>query len=133
MGTEQRQSTRHPVRFKIVYDDGSTFNAGTVINISDGGVFLQTAIPLDKGTEIVLTPVDDAGQTFEVRACVVRVIPFEPGGPPAGMGLQFLGLTEAERDEVVRVIRAMGQSAQRAADPYLGVRAAPQTGGDESS
>lgn len=124
----QRQSERHRVRFHLVYDDGGTFNAGTVRDVSEGGLFLETAIPLPVGTVVTLTPLDAAGRTvWEVKARVTRVIPYDHDDleHAAGMGLQFIDLRAEERTDVVSLIReleAEAASAEADLDPYLGVR-----------
>lgn len=126
---EQRQSERHRVRFHLVYDDGGSFNAGTVRDVSEGGLFLETALPLPAGTIVTLTPLDSAGRTLsEVRARVTRSISYDPERleQPAGMGLQFLDLDAEERRTIVAMIRQLEEEAARhrgdALDPFLGVR-----------
>lgn len=127
MGREQRQDERHRVRFHLVYDDGSSFNAGTVHDVSTGGLFLETALPLAVGTEVTLTPVGEGQKLFEVRARVMRSVPYDPSAlqtHAAGMGLQFLDLSDEERNHVVGLIRRLeAQSAHRKGekDPFLGV------------
>jgi len=127
---EKRKTPRHNVRFHLVYDDGSSFNAGTVHDVSEGGLFLETAIPLDVGTEVGLTPLGSASETwFEVRARVVRKVPYDPDHKSvesfgAGMGLAFIDLDADERKHVVAMIRQLedeAASSERAYDPYLGV------------
>src|SRR5215813_1303947 len=106
MGREHRQSERHRVRFKLVYDDGNSFNAGSVSNVSETGLFLETALPLPVGTVVRLMPLNDAGdRIFEVDARVMRTVPYDPTSiEPAGMGLQFLELTSEQRRIVVDMI-----------------------------
>jgi PilZ domain-containing protein len=126
MGREHRQSERHRVRFKLVYDDGNSFNAGSVSNVSETGLFLETALPLPVGTIVRLMPLNDAGdRIFEVDARVMRTIPYDPTSiDPAGMGLQFLELSDAQRRIVVDMIHDLEDRAasfQGERDPYLGV------------
>lgn len=128
MSRDQRKTERHRVRFHLVYDDGSSFNAGTVRDVSEGGLFLETALPLPVGTEVRLTPLDPAGEAlFEVRARVMRSIPYDPNDlnkEPAGMGLQFLDLALDERKQVVDMIRSLEERAASfdgEPDPFLGV------------
>src|SRR6516162_1055231 len=106
------RAERHRVRFRLVYDDGASFNAGTVRDVSKGGLFLETALPLPVGTEVRLTPLESeaGGQLFEVRAKVARSIPYDDNLPldqPAGMGLQFVGLSESEQASVVAMIKKL--------------------------
>jgi uncharacterized protein (TIGR02266 family) len=126
MGREHRQSERHRVRFKLVYDDGNSFNAGSVSNVSETGLFLETALPLPVGTIVRLMPLNDAGdRIFEVDARVMRTVPYdETSLEPAGMGLQFVELTPEQRRIVVDMIHDLQDRAahfQGERDPYLGV------------
>lgn len=126
MGREHRQSERHRIRFKLVYDDGNSFNAGSVANVSEGGLFLETALPLPVGTVVRLTPLDEASDMlFEVGARVMRSIPYDPTSiEAAGMGLQFIDLPDADRKRVVEMIERLEERAQSfhgERDPFLGV------------
>lgn len=127
MGSEQRRDERHRVRFHLVYDDGSSFNAGTVHDVSVSGLFLETALPLPLGSEVCLTPVGEGHELFEVKARVMRCVPYSAGvmaDRPAGMGLQFLDLSDSERDRVVSLIRALETKQAKVRgekDPFLGV------------
>jgi hypothetical protein len=121
MEREKRRSERHKVRFKLVYDDGDTFNAGTVRDVSETGLFLETALPLAKGTDVTLTPLE-SDELFEARGKVVRVEEYD-GGNPGGMGIEFTDLSEAERKNVVSMIRRLeAQAHEGTHDPYLGVK-----------
>jgi hypothetical protein len=126
MAREHRQAERHKIKFKIVYDDGNSFNAGSVSNVSETGLFLETALPLPIGTIVRLMPINHAGSVvFEVNAKVMRSIPYDPTSiEPAGMGLQFIELTEETRKEVVTMIRSLLERAAHfhgERDPFLGV------------
>jgi hypothetical protein len=129
---DQRRSERHRVRFHLVYDDGGSFNAGTVRDVSEGGLFLETALPLPIGTIVTLTPLDSAGKTLlEVKARVARSLPYDPDNfeQHPGMGLQFLHLDDGERRNVVALIRHLEEEASRdkgELDPFLGVKVMPR-------
>jgi uncharacterized protein (TIGR02266 family) len=126
MSAEHRTQTRHQVRFRLVYDDGSSFNSGVVHDVSEGGLYLETAMPLPVGAFVRLTPLETTSKEFfEVQARVVRTAFDAISGEPAGMGLQFLHLGEAERRDLVRLIRELQDKAaleHTVLDPYLGVR-----------
>jgi c-di-GMP-binding flagellar brake protein YcgR len=128
MSVDKRGSERHRVRFQLVYDDGESFNSGAVDDISEGGLHLETNLPLATGTIVRLTPLDDSsGHLFEVEARVVRATQDPLSGEPSGMGLQFVGLSPDERRALVAMIRALEARAQAtpgSADPYLRARPA---------
>jgi hypothetical protein len=125
MSRDHRQNERHRVRFKLVYDDGVSFNAGHVQDVSESGLFLETALPLPEGTVVRLMPLDDAGEVFEVFARVVRSVQYDTTlMQSSGMGLMFIDLTDEDRKRVVRMIehfleRAATFHGER--DPFLGV------------
>lgn len=85
---------------------------------------------MDIGTQVKLTPLDDAGDTlFEVLAEVVRAVPYDPEHKDldsfrAGMGLKFLMRDEEERTAVAEMIRSLEEQADAQTgtkDPFLGV------------
>ena len=135
MGMEKRQFERRRVHFQMVYDDGSSFNAGIVRDVSEGGVFLETALPLPVGSLVTITAVDGAGKDLgDVVAKVARSIPYDPDGSmlegTAGMGLEFQNLDDAARERIVGIIRAIEDEHRRIRsetefDPFLGVRVRP--------
>ncbi|MFO0725746.1 MAG: PilZ domain-containing protein [Myxococcota bacterium] len=133
MSSDKRTSERHRVRFHLVYDDGSSFNAGTVHDVSEGGLFLETALPLPVGTTVTLTPLDAAGQVVaEVKAKVMRSIPYDPDrlDQPAGMGLAFMDLTPEGQQAVMMMVQELEKQAKdirddSQVDPFLGIRVKP--------
>jgi hypothetical protein len=123
---KQRRGERHRLRFKLVYDDGETFNAGAVSDVSESGIFLETALPLRIGTEVQLTPLDQAGDhLFEVKARVVRSVAYDNTTmDQAGMGLEFVDLTDEDRKNVSGLIMELKErkaNFRGVPDPYLGV------------
>ena len=127
MSNEKRGGARHDVSFHIVVDDGTSFNAGVVNDVSDTGLFLETALPLDIGTHVKLTTVDlGDGDPFTVEAEVVRIESTEEvhDGDTAGMGLRFVDLSS---EQVEKFFEALDELAEQAArdsvdlDPYLSV------------
>lgn len=125
MGHEHRQAERHHVRFKLVYDDGDSFNAGGVLDVSEGGLFLETALPLPVGTVVRLAPLNDADLLFEVAARVKRSVPYDPTSmAPPGMGLEFIDVQADDKKRISDLIRTLEERArnyQGELDPYLGV------------
>ncbi|MBL8913144.1 MAG: TIGR02266 family protein [Archangium sp.] len=70
-------------------------------NLSEGGIFLRTSTPLERGSKATLR----IGTNLEALARVVWSRMEGQGGPP-GMGLEF----ENIGDEVREAIRALMQS-----------------------
>ncbi len=82
---ERRRTARQAVHFALVLDDGAVFQAGTARDVSDGGLFFETAAQLDPGTIVHLSPLDGPG--LEVRARVVHA-------RPSGLGLELVDAPE---------------------------------------
>jgi len=119
-----KRADRHTTEFKLVYDDGESFTAGRVRDVSETGLFLETAQPAPIGTVLTLFPVDPAASELdEIRAEVMRHIPENPDASElGGMGLRFVDADEI-RDQIDILIAAMGDGeAEGALDPLLGIR-----------
>ncbi len=59
-------------------------------DISETGVFLETDVPIDPGTHVELSLLDDArGEAIEVIGEVMRRIEPTPGGAPGGLGIRL--------------------------------------------
>lgn len=146
---EHRRAQRHRVRFKMVFDDGQTYSAGYVRDISRTGLFLETASPLPVGSEVRLEPVDAQDALFEVAARVVRVVETDEPIPEAethvndgqvGMGLEFLALDDEASEGIEQMVATL-EAEQRnggatgSLDPFLGVYVedAPVGGEPESA
>lgn len=121
MADKQERSTRYELRLDVAYDDGSTYETAPVTNLSESGLFLQTAEPLPPGKSVRIVPVSDAGkELFELLGEVVRT----EDGERAGMGVRFKDLSESERDKVrafcereaVNVAESLAQGLTRAAE-----------------
>ena len=132
---EHRRAQRHKVRFKMVFDDGETYSAGYVRDISRTGLFLETANPLPVDSEVRLEPVDHQDELFEVAARVVRVVQDDEPMPDAethvndgqvGMGLEFLALDSEAADGIEQMVLTLEAAQLRGGksgslDPFLGV------------
>lgn len=121
---DSKRAERHPTEFKLIYDDGESFTAGRVRDLSETGLFLETAQPAPIGTVLTLFPVDAATQDiYEIRAEVVRHISENPDTSDlGGMGLRFVDPDEvrAQIDALIETLEKMQASGTR--DPLLGVR-----------
>ncbi|NJK89927.1 MAG: PilZ domain-containing protein [Myxococcales bacterium] len=83
---------RHPFTFRLVYDDGESFSAATVRNLSATGLLLETPEPAAPGSEVTLYSVESAAQQLAgIRARVVRIVPEDPDRSMLPcMALEFL-------------------------------------------
>ncbi|PZR16184.1 MAG: TIGR02266 family protein [Archangium gephyra] len=69
-------------------------------NLSEGGIFLRTSTPLERGSKAMLRFGTDGVQT-PARVVWSRV---EGQGGPAGMGLEFEGADERIREAIRQLI-----------------------------
>lgn len=86
---DQRRSPRRGAQAAIVLDDGRVFHAGTVRDVSDTGLYVETTAPLEAGTWVDLSPLD--GNGVEVKA---RVVHARSPDWPRGVGLELIGAPE---------------------------------------
>lgn len=124
MGEDSKRAERHQTEFKLIYDDGESFTAGRVLDVSETGLFLETAQPAPVGTILTLFPVDVATQDlYEIQAEVVRVVADDPDTSTlGGMGLRFVDpdSVKDQLDALIETLERMSREGTR--DPFLGVR-----------
>jgi hypothetical protein len=83
-GPERRRSPRIPYRTTARYRSASASGAGTIHNISSGGLFLATPLPLVSGTPVRIDfQLRNSRHPMTVRAEVVR-------STPIGLGAMFI-------------------------------------------
>jgi hypothetical protein len=126
-----RTARRFPLRFKLIYDDGVSYSAGFVEDISETGMFVEGSDHPPPGTVVRLDVVDASAEALAgKRARVVhaaRLDPFavdprEQDGA-VGFGLEFLGLTDADRVQIRDLIERLTDQRVACRDPYLAIRA----------
>jgi 3-hydroxyacyl-CoA dehydrogenase/chromosome segregation ATPase len=123
------RSDRHHVRFQMSFDNGSDYHLARVQDISETGIYLETAEAQPIGTELTLSPVGiKEFEELEFKAVVVRSKPYSRhgfGDEPPGMGLRFVPMKDKIRKRLLFLIRQLEDQDIRDSgilDPYLGVR-----------
>ena len=98
-GQNRRKYQRRPISMQVKYRNLDSFFSDYAINISHGGMFIKTRRPLPRGSEVeVEFEVGDIQRSFKTAGRVVRVIfPGEDEDEPAGMGVEFKPLAEADK------------------------------------
>ncbi len=77
------------------FDTFEDFLAEYSLNLSPSGIFIRTEEPREEGAVIYLQfTLKDGSRLIEGMGKVVRVNPKTPGGPPAGMGVEFVNFDE---------------------------------------
>jgi type IV pilus assembly protein PilZ len=95
-----RQHVRIPLALEVEYRTAGAFLVAYSVNLSKGGIYLETDNPMPMGTVLNLRFSVPGGDPLEVTGVVawVRGVP-EPG-KPAGMGIEFENL-DGRHGEVI--------------------------------
>jgi type IV pilus assembly protein PilZ len=107
-GADRRQHERVLVDWAVDYRASDTFLFAYISDISAMGIFVRTPNPEPAGTRLNLRFSPPGGQLVELEAQVIWINPprddDEQGRQP-GMGLQFVDLSPAQREQVLRLVR----------------------------
>jgi len=136
---ERRLHTRFKVHVDVQYQTAVVAASAPAHDLSPGGVFVETTVPLPVGTRLTIRPLLEPGDglgapTFSGK--VIRTI--EHGtelqaGAAAGMGVQFEVLTPTDREVLMQIVRkhapadvaeALAPSAVAAATSWSAAEAA---------
>ncbi len=102
--TERRQP-RLPIQLKVAYRTTGAFLVSYSINLSKGGIFIETAEPLEMGAHVSLEFEVPGAGNLAVDGVVAWVRKGQADGLPDGMGVQFEQLDQqygARIDGMVR-------------------------------
>ncbi len=103
----KRTHPRASVRVEVYYNYGSDFVSDYMLNVSRGGLFVETFSPQEIGTEIDLKfSLPTFSRIFNIKGKVVWKRPAGQGSGPPGMGIQFVEMD----DEDARLIDGFVQS-----------------------
>lgn len=123
---------RAPITLRVEYKRINTFFADYTKNISRGGTFIRTPRPLDVGTEFMFVLSLPESVQLELKGIVKwAVLESEAtDDKPAGMGIQFVFTTDAERQAVESVVEGM---MNEALGPILAGKLLRGSGGSPAS
>ncbi len=96
------------VRFSARDSSGAGQLSFTSADVSAGGAFLLSDLLLEPGEGLTLDFVLDAGAALHAQGRVAWVRRFPSAGEPAGMGVEFLGLDEAQREAIKNFVTQNG-------------------------
>lgn len=105
---ERRGGLRLRVGMPIEYQGLGPWQQSGSFNLSEWGVFIRTAVPLDVGEQVVLRfelPGREAPLRIIGRVAWANPDPSKWGG--MGMGIQFLDLTTVDREAIERHLAQM--------------------------
>lgn len=87
-----------------------TFLYAKITNISEMGIFVRTTDPLPVGTQLTLRfAPPQMREPFVLQGTVQWVNELRPlhDNPNPGMGIRFMSLTPADREQIVETIRTI--------------------------
>jgi hypothetical protein len=117
MAGQQRAPRFSVERFSVVYDTGEGFWCGPVIDVSESGLFVETAHELPVGTAVTILPdvPDENALPFEIHGEVVRVHQLnleEHADRIPGLAFRWCDLTPEQVAQVRRFIERHGTSTR---------------------
>jgi len=104
---ERRSAPRAAIELSVEYKRLNTFFADYTRNISKGGTFIRTERPLDVGTEFVFAlSIRSLEEPLRLQGRVKWIVPSADAtaDSPAGMGIEFMYVDDAERHATEKVV-----------------------------
>lgn len=103
---EKRKDERIEVELKVGYRTIGSFITDYIINISKGGIFINTTKPLPVGTKIrILFSIPDIPLPFDLMGIVRWINPVGHSSHSVpGMGIEFLEMDEVVKKRIERFI-----------------------------
>jgi uncharacterized protein (TIGR02266 family) len=114
-GTENRRHVRVDTRLRCWCEGQNVTVYARIGNLSEGGLFVRTSMPLERGVVTVLRFGRNRVDEVEARAVVIWSRGEGHQGPP-GMGLRF----EEQDPAKLELIRRLVQEEKRAKVPENG-------------
>jgi type IV pilus assembly protein PilZ len=105
---DRRQAQRILVDWEVDYRCEDTFLFAYIRDISALGIFLQTQAPEPPGTHLNLRFSPPGHEPLELEGEVIWINPYRPGDREnlnPGMGIQFINLTAAQREQLTQLVR----------------------------
>ncbi len=101
-----RKSERLQHELLVAYRTVDGFITDWAVNISRGGIFINTRSPLAMGSIVrLIVSLPDAAFPFDLTGRVIRVNPPDPSSDHvAGMGLEFVDVDEDKRARLARFV-----------------------------
>jgi uncharacterized protein (TIGR02266 family) len=100
-----RRLPRLPISLEVAYRTAGAFLVSYSVNLSKGGIFLETQSPLEPGESVTLKFEVPGEGPLEVEGVVAWVRSNDPSGLPNGMGIQFAALDARYGDVIDEMVR----------------------------
>lgn len=114
MESDKRESPRIATNIEVRFREKSSFVRSFMLNVNKGGLFLRTDRPLPIDADVVMhvrLPDDEEVMTIEGRVVWINT---KSKVFPAGMGIQFTGITAEHRDKINAFVDANRVEIQKA-------------------
>jgi uncharacterized protein (TIGR02266 family) len=105
-GANKRRSERLQHELLVAYRTVDGFITDWAVNISKGGLFINSRTPLPVGTTVrLIVSLPDAAFPFDLTGRVTRVCELNnPANEPPGMGLEFVDIDDDKRSRIERFV-----------------------------
>ena len=102
MVEDNRTNQRIETNIDILYSESGSFIKSHTLNVSNGGLFLETEDPLPIDSEVTLRMrLPGETEPMEIQGCVVWSNPKGKNNAfPSGMGIQFIGMNSEQRMKI---------------------------------
>ena len=102
---ERRQSERAELVVRVDYKSVDELFSEFATNINEGGIFVETDAPSERGTRVDLQfRLPGSEQPISAQGTVVRVTEAQ-AGEPSGMGIEFDELDADTRERINELVR----------------------------
>ena len=103
----------HVNGMNVIYDTGDGFWSGSVIDVSETGLFIETHHELKSDTVVTVMPdvSEDEQLPFEIKAKVVRTIEYDPDNffdRTPGLALSLVEMDDDQKKQVAEFLRSHG-------------------------
>src|SRR5688572_25461880 len=105
MDSGDRRDPRLPISLRVQYRTQGAFLVAYSVNLSKGGIFLETQRPLEIGARVSLAFQVPGLGALEVEGIVAWVRVGSADGLPDGMGVQFEALDEKHGGRIDEMVR----------------------------
>jgi type IV pilus assembly protein PilZ len=104
-----RKADRLQHELLVAYRTVDGFITDWAVNISRGGIFINTRNPLAIGTTVrLIISLPDAAFPFDLTGRVIRVSEFDnPSNQVPGMGIEFVDVDEEKRSRIERFVERL--------------------------
>jgi uncharacterized protein (TIGR02266 family) len=120
---ERPEKTRRANRLQhellVAYRSMDGFITDWAVNISRGGIFINTRNPLAVGTTVrLIISLPDTAFPFDLTGRVTRVAEFNnPSNQVPGMGIEFIDVDDDKRARIERFVERLRKELPEAHSP----------------